>query len=149
MFAIQFDAAGIYKVGTRNQQFHVSFEEMISFKGGIIALLEYGLPWKVLKGVLGRARHQLWQRPGGSVDTQPAIWIDNSGPVLYEIRHGLESIRICPEELETSRLGKAIKLYWDGGMTDPKTSWIVRMVVEAFFVGIWRIILRRLKTRAF
>lgn len=149
MFSIQFDAAGIYKVGTRNQQFHVSFEEMMSFTGGIIGLLEYGLAWKVLKSSLGRTRHRLWHHRGTSLDTQPAIWIDNSGPVLYELRHGLESIRICPEELETSRFGKAIKLYWDGGMTGLKTSWVVRMILEAFFVGLWRNSLRHLEIRAF
>ncbi|KAJ5194922.1 uncharacterized protein N7498_008360 [Penicillium cinerascens] len=47
MFSIQFDAAGIYLVGTTAEQFHVPFEELISFAGGIIGLLEYGLSWKV------------------------------------------------------------------------------------------------------
>lgn len=147
MFAIQFDAAGIYKVGTRNQQFHVSFEEMMSFTGGIIGLLEYGLAWKVIKGALGRTRHRLWHHAGNSIDAQPAIWIDNSGPVLYELRHGLEVIRICPEELEASRFGKAIKLHWDGGMAGVKPSWVVKMIVQAFFVGLWRNMLRHLKIR--
>lgn len=149
MFTIQFDAAGIYKVGTRNQQFHVSFEEMMSFTGGIIGLLEYGLAWKVLEGAIGRTRHRLWSHSGTSINAQPAIWIDNSGPVLYEIRHGLESIRICPEELETSLFGKAIKLYWDEGAIGVRSSWVMKTIIKAFFVGIWRNILRRLKIRAF
>ncbi|KAJ6144693.1 hypothetical protein N7470_008588 [Penicillium chermesinum] len=31
MFGIQFDAAGIYLVGTPTAQFHLAFEELISF----------------------------------------------------------------------------------------------------------------------
>ena len=148
MFSIQFDAAGIYLVGTAAEQFHVPFEELISFAEGIIGLLEYGLLWKVLKGALGRARHQLWHRPEASLDQQLALWIDNSGPVLYEVRYGEESILVTRQSLESSRFGRALKEHWDGDMTRPSTWWIVRMVFEAFFVGLWRNV-RRLKLRRF
>jgi hypothetical protein len=148
MFGIQFDAAGIYLVGTEAEQFHVPFEELISFAGGIIGLLEYGLSWKVLKGVLGRVRHRLWHRPNISLDQQLPLWIDNSGPVLYEVRHGEGSILVGFQDLESSRFGRAIKEHWDGGMARPSTLWIVRMLFEACFVGLWRNV-RRLKLRKF
>jgi len=148
MFGIQFDAAGIYLVGTTNEQLHVSFEELVSFAAGIIGLLEYGLSWKVLKGILGRARYRLWHRPEISLDQQLPLWIDNSGPVLYEVRHGEESILVTYQSLEATRFGRAIKKHWDGGMTRPSNLWIVRMVLEAFFVGLWRN-MRRLKLRKF
>ncbi|KAJ5587145.1 uncharacterized protein N7459_002910 [Penicillium hispanicum] len=149
MFGIQFDAAGIYLVGTPTAQFHVSFEELISFTGGIIGLLEYGLPWKVLTGILGRIRHRLWHRPGTSFETHPSLWIDNSGPVVYEIRHGAESIRVSPQELESSRFGRAIKEHWDGGMNGPDTVWVMQMLFESFFIGIWRNVQRRMTFRKF
>lgn len=41
-----------------------------------------------------------------------------------------------------------IKEHWDGGMARPSTLWIVRMVFEACFVGLWRNV-RRLKLRKF
>lgn len=147
MFGIQFDAAGIYLVGTPTEQFHVPFEEMISFTGGVIGLLEYGLPWKVLKGLLVRTRHRIWPRSGASLEAQPALWIDNSGPVVYEIRHGLESIRVSPQDLEASRFGRAIKKPWDGGAMGPSTFWFVRMLFEAFCIGVWRNFVRCLKVR--
>ncbi|KAJ5165892.1 hypothetical protein N7492_006188 [Penicillium capsulatum] len=147
MFGIQFDAAGIYLVGTPTEQFHVPFEEMISFTGGVIGLLEYGLPWKVLKGVLARVRHRLWRRSGPSLEAQPAVWVDNSGPVVYEIRHGLQSIRVTPQELEASRFGRAIKKPWDGGIRGHSRLWVMWMLFEAFWVGIWRNLLKCLKPR--
>lgn len=147
MFAIQFDAAGIFLVGTPTEQFHVPFEEMISFTGGIIGLLEYGLPCKVLKGVLVRTRYRLWPRSGASLEVQPALWIDNSGPVVYEIRHGLKSIRVSPQELEASRFGRAIKKRWDGGTRGLSTLWVLRMLFEAFCIGVWRNLVRFLKVR--
>ncbi|KAJ5106784.1 hypothetical protein N7456_003459 [Penicillium angulare] len=147
MFEIQFDAAGIYLVGTQTEQFHVSFEEMISFTGGIIGLLEYGVTWKVIVAVLGRVRHRLWRRRGMPLGARSSVCVDNSGPVLYEIRHGIETIRISPQELESSRFGKAIKEFWDGGMVEPGVGWTVRMVIEAFFVGLWRNILRTFKIK--
>ncbi|KAJ5945634.1 hypothetical protein N7454_002473 [Penicillium verhagenii] len=149
MFGVQFDAAGIYLVGTPTEQFHISFEEMMSFKGGIIGLLEYGVTWKVVKGIISRKRHRLWNCPETSLDTQPALWIDSSGPVLYEIRHGLESILVTPEDLERSRFGRAIKEHWDTGMTEPSTRGAIRMLLEALFIGLWRNLLRRLKLQKF
>lgn len=143
MFGIQFDAAGIYLVGTSTQQFHVPFEEMISFTGGILALLEYGLTWKVLKSVLGRMRHRLRDT---SLETWPALWIDNSGPRFYEIRHGMDSILVDCADLEASCIGRAIKLHWDLGVQELGTCRTGRMVVEATLVGVWRN-LRRLKVR--
>jgi hypothetical protein len=148
MFCIQFDAAGIYLVGTASEQFHVPFEELISFAGGIIGLLEYGLAWKVLTGVLGRARHRLWHRPEISLEQRLPLWIDNSGPVLYEVRYGEDSILVRVQSLESSRFGRALKEHWDGGMTRPSNLWVSRMVFEAFFVGLWRNV-RRLKLRKF
>ncbi|CAP99921.1 Pc22g26330 [Penicillium rubens Wisconsin 54-1255] len=150
MFGIQFDAAGIYLVGTPTEQFHISFEELISFTGGIIGLLEYGVTWKVLKGVSNRLRHRLVHQSGTSSDTQPSLWVDNSGPVLYGIRHGphgIESIRASPQELEGSRFGRAVKKHWDRGMIGLSSIWTTRMLMEAFFVGLWRNTLRRVKTR--
>lgn len=149
MFGVQFDAAGIYLVGTPTEQFHVSFEELISFTGGIVGLLEYGDIWKVLKGVLNRLRHRLGHQSGTSFDTQPSLWIDNSGPVLYEIRHGIESIRASSQDLEASRFGRILKKQWDRGMIGLSSMWITRMLVEAFFIGLWRNLLRRLKIREF
>lgn len=149
MFEVQFDAAGIYLVGTPTEQLHVSFEEMIAFKAGIIGLLEYGVTWKVSKAVTSRIKHRLWNRAGTAMETQPALWIDNSGPVLYEIRHGMESIRVTPQDLEYSRFGKAVKEYWDMGMTEPSTRSTIQMLLEAFFIGLWRNVLRKLKTKRF
>ncbi|KAJ5897688.1 hypothetical protein N7504_007976 [Penicillium tannophilum] len=149
MFAVQFDAAGIYLVGTPTEQFHVSFEEMIAFKAGIIGLLEYGVTWKVSKAVVSRIRHRLWNRAGTAMETQPALWIDNSGPALYEIRHGIESILVTPQDLECSRFGRAIKKYWDMGMTEPSTRSTIQMLLEAFFIGLWRNVLRKLKFKKF
>lgn len=151
MFGIQFDAAGIYLVGTPTDQFHVSFEELMSSTGGIIGLLEYGLTWKVINAVLSRIRHRVWHQYGSttSLDTPPPLWIDNSGPALYEVRHGLESIRVTPQDLESSRFGRAIKKYWDGGLADPSTKWVVQMVLEAFFIGIWKRLLRKIRGREF
>lgn len=148
MFGIQFDAAGIYLVGTPTEQFHVSFEEMISFPGGIIGLLEYGLSWKVLKGVLSRVRHRIWHRSDASLDTQPALWIDNSGPMLYEIRHGVDSILVTSTDLESSCIGRAIKMHWDRGLSGLGTLCTTRMVLEALFVGVWRN-MRQLRIRRF
>lgn len=138
MFGIQFDTAGIYLVGTPTHQFHVSFEELMSSTGGIIGLLEYGLTWKVINAVLSRVRHRVWHHARTSLDTPPPLWIDNSGPAIYEVRHGLESIRVSPQELESSRFGRAIKKHWDRGLTGPSTKWIVQMVFEAFFIGVWK-----------
>ncbi|KAJ5746266.1 hypothetical protein N7520_011448 [Penicillium odoratum] len=148
MFGVQFDTAGIYLVGTPTEQFHLSFEEMMAFEAGIIGLLEYGVTWKVLKGIISRIRYRLWNRAGTSMET-PALWIDNSGPIIYEIRHGMESIRITPQDLENSRLGRVIKEHWDMGMTEPSTRFATRMLFEAFFIGLWRNILRRLKIKNF
>lgn len=163
MFAIQFDAAGIYLVGTPTHQFHISFEELMSTTDGIIGLLEYGLPCKVLHAVLSRIRHRIWHgqahyannssygagsSTSTSIDTRPPpLWIDNSGPALYEVRHGLESIRVTPQDLESTRFGRAIKEAWDGGLVGVRRGWIVRMVVEAFFIGIWRGVVRRVRVR--
>ncbi|KAJ5159804.1 uncharacterized protein N7482_006808 [Penicillium canariense] len=149
MFGIQFDAAGIYLVGTPTDQFHVSFEELMASTGGIIGLLEYGLTWKVMTAVLSRIRHRVWHHSRASLDTQPSLWIDNSGPALYEVRHGLESIRVSPQELESSRFGRAIKEHWDGGMAGPSTKWVIQMVLEAFFIGIWKSMLRKFRFRKF
>ncbi|EPS32706.1 hypothetical protein PDE_07666 [Penicillium oxalicum 114-2] len=149
MFGIQFDAAGIYLVGTPTHQFHISFEELMSSTGGIIALLEYGLTCKVIHAVLSRIRHRVWHqaRRNHTLDEPATIWIDNSGPATYEVRHGLESIRVTPQELESSRFGMAIKKNWDEGMAEPSTKWVVRIVVEAFFVGIYKAMLRRIRAR--
>lgn len=149
MFGIQFDAAGIYLVGTPTDQFHVSFEELMSSTGGIIGLLEYGLTWKVIHAVLSRIRHRVWQNSRTSLDTPPPLWIDNSGPALYEVRHGLEFIRVSPQELESSRFGRVIKKHWDRGMTGPSTKWVIRMALEAFLIGIWKSMLRRIRIRGF
>lgn len=149
MFGIQFDAAGIYLVGTPTHQFHVSFEELMSSPGGIIGLLEYGLTCKVIHAILSRIRHRIWQNSRTSLETPPPLWIDNSGPALYEVRHGLDSIRVSPQELESSCFGRTIKKYWDRGMNDPSTKWIVKMVVEAFFIGIWKEGLRKMRVRRF
>lgn len=149
MFGIQFDAAGIYLVGTPTHQFHVSFEELMSTTGGIIGLLEYGLTWKVIHAILSRIRHRIWQNSRTSLETPPPLWIDNSGPALYEVRHGLDSIRVSPQELESSRFGRTIKEFWDRGMSDLSTRWVVKMVVEAFFIGIWKGVLRKIRVRSF
>ncbi|KAJ5656567.1 hypothetical protein N7507_008517 [Penicillium longicatenatum] len=149
MFAVQLDAAGIYLVGTPTEQFHLSFEEMMAFNAGIIGLLEYGVTWKVLKGVISRIRHRLWNRAGTALETQPALWIDSSGPVLYEVRHGLESILVTPQDLESSRFGRAIKKYWDMGMNEPSTRSTIQMLLEAFLIGLWRNMLRKLKKLQF
>lgn len=146
MFCIQFDAADIYLVGTAAEQIHVPFEELISFDGGIIGLLEYGLIWKVLTGVLGGERHRLSHRPEISLDQRLPLWIDASGPGLYELRYGEDSILVQIQCLESSRFGRAIKKHWDGGMMRPSNSWVMRMVFEAFFVGLWRN-MRRSKVR--
>ncbi|KAI2789646.1 hypothetical protein POX_d05141 [Penicillium oxalicum] len=124
MFGIQFDAAGIYLVGTPTHQFHISFEELMSSTGGIIALLEYGLTCKVIHAVLSRIRHRVWHqaRRNHTLDEPATIWIDNSGPATYEVRHGLESIRVTPQELESSRFGMAIKKNWDEGMAEPSNA---------------------------
>jgi hypothetical protein len=149
MFGIQFDAAGIYLVGTPTHQFHVSFEELMSTTGGIIGLLEYGLTWKVIHAILSRIRHRIWQNSRISLETPPPLWIDNSGPAIYEVRHGMDSIRVSPQELESSRFGRTIKKYWDRGMNDPSTKWIVKMVLEAFFIGIWKGVLRNMRVMRF
>ena len=147
MFGIQFDAAGIYLVGTPAEQFHIPFEEMISFTDGIIGLLEYGVTCKVLTGVLSRVRHRLWRQPGTPLDTRPVLYIDNSGPALYEIRHGLKSIRVTPQDLEASRFGRAIKMHWDGGLRGLSALWVFRMLFEAFFVGVWRNFLQGVRVK--
>ncbi|KAJ5629410.1 hypothetical protein N7528_003067 [Penicillium herquei] len=147
MFGIQFDATGVYLVGTQTEQLHVSFDEMISCTGGIIGLLEYGITWKVLKGILGRIRNHLSRHADTRPETEPTVWIDNSGPVLYEIRHGVESIRVSPQDLESSRFGKAMKEYWDGGMVEAGVGWNTQMMFEALFVGLWRSFLRSMKPR--
>ncbi|KAF3385291.1 hypothetical protein F1880_002805 [Penicillium rolfsii] len=149
MFGIQFDAAGIYLVGTPTHQFHISFEELMSTTGGIIGLLEYGLTWKVIYAILSRFRHRLWHDSRTSLEAPSPIWIDNSGPASYEVRHGLASIRVSPQELESSRFGRTMKKYWDRGMSDPSTKWIVKMVMEALFIGIWKGLLRKLRVRRF
>ncbi|KAJ5488796.1 hypothetical protein N7539_003686 [Penicillium diatomitis] len=126
MFGIQFDAAGIYLVGTTTHQVHISFEELMSSTGGIIALLEYGLTCKVIKAVLGRMRHRVWHHSRNNTldpDERATMWIDNSGPAAYEVRHGDESIRVTPQELESSRFGLVMKKYWDGGLAGP-SRWL-------------------------
>lgn len=146
MFGIQFDAAGIYLVGTPTEQFHIPFEEMISSTSGIIGLLEYGLTLKVLKAVLGRIRHRLWHRRDTSLQTQPVLWIDNSGPRFYEIRHGVDSILVACADLEASCIGRVIQLYWDLGVDELGTWRTWRLVVEACVVGVRRKF-RRLRAR--
>lgn len=146
MFRIQFDAAGIYLVGTPTEQFHIPFEELISSNIGILGLLEYGLTWKVLKTVLSRIRHNLWHRRDNSPQTQPVLWIDNSGPRFYEVRHGVDSILVACAELEGSCIGRLIKLHWDLGGEELGTVRMWRLVVEALVRGVWRN-LRRLRVR--
>lgn len=146
MFGVQFDAAGMYLVGTPTDQFHIPFEELISSTVGILGLLEYGLTWTVLKGVLSRMRHRLWHRSNTSLERRPALWIDNSGPRFYEVRHGVDSILVVCAELEGSCMGKAIKLQWDLGVDELGTWWTGRLVSEAVLIGVGRN-LRRLRAR--
>lgn len=61
----------------------------------------------------------------------------------------MDSIRVSPQELESSRFGRTIKKYWDRGMNDPSTKWIVKMVLEAFFIGIWKGVLRNMRVMRF
>lgn len=120
---------------------------MISCTEGIIALLEYGVTWKVLHAVLGRMRHRVWQREDATIGTQPPVWIDSSGPMLYEVRHGVRSILVNVQELESSRFGKTMKRHWDGGMVKLADRYIAQMVFEALLIGIWRNVAQRLKIR--
>lgn len=138
MFGIQCDTAGFYLVGTPTEQFHIPFEEMISSTSGILGLLEYGLSWKVLKGILGRMRHRLWHRRDVSFGTRPVLWIDNSGPQFYEVHHGVDSILVSGPDLETSCIGRAIKLHWDLRVNHLGTWRTARLVVEALVVGMGR-----------
>lgn len=120
---------------------------MISFTEGIIALLEYGVTWKVLQAVLGRMRHRVWQRAEASLEEQSPLWIDSSGPILYELRHGVMSILVSTHELESSRFGKMIKKHWDGGLVKLEDRYVAQMIFEALVIGIWRNVTRRLKFR--
>ncbi|KAJ5246415.1 hypothetical protein N7468_001398 [Penicillium chermesinum] len=144
MFGIQFDAAGIYLVGTPTAQFHLAFEELISFPEGIAALLEYGVTCKVLSAVIGRMRHRVGQQAATPPEAHPPLWIDSSGPTLYEVCHGERSILVSIQELESSRLGRMIKSHWDGSRG---SRYLSRMILEALIIGMWGNFLRCVKFR--
>ncbi|PYH94506.1 hypothetical protein BO71DRAFT_398855 [Aspergillus ellipticus CBS 707.79] len=132
-FAIQFESAGVYHVGTPSQQMLVSFEELLSFYAGIIGLLEYGHGWQVTKAVTRRfiKRLRLTESPY-------TVGIDSSGPIYYVICHGEESIRITAQELDSSLFGRVIKKQWDRGMLDPGWMVVSVSILRAFVYGLWK-----------
>lgn len=131
MFGIQFDTAGVYLVGTTVEQFHVTSEELISFPEGVIGLLEYGNIYEVIKQFF-------WYRANKSFEQAFPLWIDNSGPVLCEIRHGEASLLVTYDSLDSSYFGRAIKKLWMGEMMESGRIWIVRTACQALFTGLWR-----------
>lgn len=136
-------------MGTATEQFHIPFEELISFTSGIIGLLEYGLPWKVLKSLLSRVRHRLWRESETSTST-PALWIDNSGPRFYEVRYGMDAILVGKTDLEGSCIGRMIMMDWDLGADEERCgAWcVLTLVARASLLGVWRN-LRMVKIRRF
>lgn len=115
----------------------VSFDELMSFFGGVIALLDYGVTWDVIKAVLLR-----WRRPGwNELEGSDPVWIDNSGPIYYEIRHGSDSIKVASSDLESSRFGRIIKRQWDDGLNGLGRFGVTKLVLEALFSGLGRRIL--------
>ncbi|KAJ9360504.1 hypothetical protein DTO280E4_4221 [Paecilomyces variotii] len=133
-FGIQFETAETYLVGTKSQHIRVSFDELMSFFGGVVALLDYGVTWRVIKGVLQR-----WRRPGwNELEGSDPVWVDNSGPLYYEIRHGPDSIKVSPSDLESSRFGMVIKRQWDDGMNAMGNLWMTKIVIQALLSGLCR-----------
>ncbi|KAL1869543.1 hypothetical protein Plec18167_007841 [Paecilomyces lecythidis] len=143
-FGIQFETAETYLVGTKSQHIRVSFDELMSFFGGVVALLDYGVTWRVIRGILQR-----WRRPGwNELEGSDPVWIDNSGPVFYEIRHGPDSIKVAPSDLESSRFGMVIKRQWDDGMTARGNLWVAKIVIQALFSGLCRRTLAYLRLKS-
>lgn len=117
----------------------VSFDELMMSSVGIIGLLEYGLACKVLAASFQYLRYRhLW----APLEQHDSVWIDNSGPTIYEIRHGSEFIRVNPDELQSSRFGKAIKARWDRGITEFSSWWMAKEFTLAFVAGVWENALR-------
>ncbi|OJJ43521.1 hypothetical protein ASPZODRAFT_28189 [Penicilliopsis zonata CBS 506.65] len=148
-FAIQFETAGLYIIGTPTAQMHITFDELLDSLGGIVGLLEYGLGWRVCHSLVHRIiRYRQWN----VLKASQALWIESSSPLFYELRHASESIRVTPAELEGSRFGRIIKEEWDGGMHVRQKRWIARMIVAAALAGMFKNISsffhsRRLATR--
>ncbi|PWY73013.1 hypothetical protein BO70DRAFT_364770 [Aspergillus heteromorphus CBS 117.55] len=134
-FAIQFESAGVYHVGTPSEQMLVSFEELLGFYAGIIGLLEYGHGWQVTKAVVRRIIGRLRWRP---TESPCAVGIDSSGPIYYVICHGEDSIRITAQELDASLFGRVIKKQWDRGLGDPGCVMISASIFRAFIYGLWK-----------
>ncbi|GKZ75240.1 hypothetical protein AnigIFM59636_003721 [Aspergillus niger] len=134
-FAIQFESAGVYHVGTPAEQMLVSFEELLAFHAGIIGLLEYGHGWRVTKTVIRRfLAHLRWQ----AMDSPYSIRIDSSGPVYYIITNGEDAIRIPEQELGSSLFGRALKNQWDRAMAEPGQLKAIVSIFEAFVYGLWK-----------
>ncbi|RDH27586.1 hypothetical protein BDQ94DRAFT_163486 [Aspergillus welwitschiae] len=134
-FAIQFESAGVYHVGTPAEQMLVSFEELLAFHAGIIGLLEYGHGWRVTKTVIRRfLAHLRWQ----AMDSPYSICIDSSGPVYYIITNGEDAIRITEQELGSSLFGRALKNQWDRAMAEPGQLKAIVSIFEAFVYGLWK-----------